>query len=205
MSRSLLPIVTLAMVGGVVWLGWGSASGDEVDFNRDVRPIFNERCVACHGGVRQQAGLSLLFRADATRPAESGRSAVVPGDPGASELLRRVAHRDPDQRMPKEGAALSDDEVARLRHWVEQGARWDAHWAYVAPVDSGLPEVPDEAWPHNGIDRFVAARLDKEGMTPSPPADCRTLLRRVSLDLVGLPAAPDELASVCRDGLARDV
>ncbi len=200
MPRNLLPIVTLAMVGGVVWLGWGSASGDEVDFNRDVRPIFNERCVACHGGVRQQAGLSLLFRADAVRPAESGRSAVVPGDPGASELLRRVTHRDPHQRMPKEGAALSDDEVARLRRWIEQGARWEAHWAYVAPVDSGLPEVSDDAWPHNGIDRFVAARLDEEGMTPSPPADCRTLLRRVSLDLVGLPAAPDELASVCRDG-----
>ncbi len=172
MWKRLLPTVTFAAVGGVLWLGCGRAGGGEVDFNRDIRPILNQRCVTCHGGVRQQADLSLLFRADATRPAESGKRAVVPGDPGASELLRRVSHRDPDQRMPKEGAALSDEEIDRLRRWIEHGAEWTPHWAYVAPVDPGLPDVSADAWARNGIDRFVLARLDQEGIGASPRADC---------------------------------
>ena len=180
-------------------MGCGDGAQDEVDFNRDIRPILNERCIVCHGGVRRQGGFSLLFRSEATDTSESGKRAIVPGDAGASEMMRRITLNDPDERMPQEGDPLSPDEIKKLRRWIKQGAPWADHWAYVKPVARDLPSVSDPPWPRNGIDAFILARLDQENLTPSPQADCSTLLRRVNLDLIGLPPAPGEVDAVCTD------
>lgn len=170
-----------------------------VDFNRDIRPILNNRCIACHGGVKQAGGFSLLFRSDALDTTESGKYAIVPGDPGKSELIRRIVHNDPDERMPPNAHRLPDREIQLLKRWIKQGAEWEDHWAYIKPQPKALPEVSDRDWPANGIDHFILARLDREGLKPAPEADCATLARRASLDLIGLPPTPDEVDAFCTD------
>ena len=185
-------------------LFWGGTQVAEsrasVDFNRDVRPILNKNCVTCHGGVRQQANLSLLFREDALKPAKSGKLPIVPGDVGASELIHRITHADPHERMPKGRAPLKRAEINTLRRWIAQGAKWEPHWSYVKPVAAALPQVSDPTWPTNDMDRFVLARLDSEHLKPSPEAECSTLARRVSLDLIGIPSTPQQVEASCRDG-----
>lgn len=173
----------------------GCQSGGHVDFNTEIRPILNENCVSCHGGVRRLAELSLQFREDALAGGESGRPAIVPGDPGASALIELVTHPNERERMPKDGPALSEDEVSRLKRWIDQGAPWETHWAYVTPE---LPPVPDAGdWASSPIDQFVLQRLSAAGLSPAPEADCRVLGRRVSLDLIGLPPDPDRLDQLC--------
>ncbi len=176
------------------------ALSGHVDFNRDVRPILNKNCVQCHGGVRRQGELSLLFREDALRPAKSGKRAIVPGNPGASELLARVTHADPHDRMPKGREPLSAAEISTLRRWIAQGAQWENHWAFVKPVAAPLPAVSNAKWPRSGLDHFVLARLDQEKLTPAPEADCPTLARRASLDLVGLPPTIAQVDAACAAG-----
>ncbi len=171
-----------------------------VDFNHDVRPILNKNCVQCHGGVRRQGELSLLFRDDALRPAKSGKRAIVPGDPGASELIARITHPDPHDRMPKGLSPLAASDVATLRKWIAQGAKWADHWAFVAPVAAPLPKVANTKWTRSGLDHFVLARLESEQLAPSREADCAILARRVSLDLTGLPPTLAMVASACAPG-----
>jgi hypothetical protein len=101
--------------------------------------------------------------------------------------------------MPAEGAPLNDDEIQKLRRWIDEGAPWEPHWAFVKPEEPALPEVSDPAWPRNGIDHFVLARLDAAGLTPAPESACPVLLRRVSLDLIGLPPTPDAVEAACAD------
>ena len=173
------------------------AGGSAVDFNRDIRPIFNKKCVACHGGVRQLGELSLLFREDALKPAKSGKLPIVPGDPDASELVRRITHPDPHDRMPKGRTPLSADEILAITRWIKQGAPWEPHWAYVKPVAAPLPTVSAPSWPRSGLDQFVLARLDREGLKPSAEAGCPALARRVSLDLIGLPPRPEWIDQLC--------
>ena len=173
-------LIGLALIAA---LGFGGkalarAMVKRVDFNHDIRPILNRNCVQCHGGIRQQGELSLLFRDDALKPAKSGKRAIVPGNPGASELIARVTNADPHDRMPKGRAPLSAEEIGLLRRWISQGAEWQNHWAYVKPVAAPLPPVSDTAWVRSGLDRFVLARLEREGLTPSREADCATLTRR---------------------------
>ena len=192
-AAGLIAVVLMALV-----MGCGEAR-EEIDFNRDIRPILNERCIVCHGGVQRKGGFSLLFRSEATDTSESGRRAIVPGDPGTSEMMRRITLNDPDERMPQEGDPLSPDDVKLLRRWISQGAAWADHWAYVKPEAQAVPPVSDLSWPINGIDAFILARLDQEKLPPSPRADCPTLLRRVSLDLIGLPPSPAEVNQVCND------
>lgn len=169
----------------------------EVDFNRDVRPILNAECITCHGGVKRSGGFGVLFREDALAVGESGRPGIVPGDPQRSEMIRRITHPDPSVRMPHEGEPLSRGEIGTLKRWIAQGAEWDVHWAYRAPEAGDPPQVRDERWVHNGIDRFVLARLEEEGLRPSPVASCETLVRRVTLDLVGLPPSLEETDRYC--------
>jgi hypothetical protein len=198
--KGLLTGAGLALVALLAWFGVRQADlYAAVDFNRDVRPILNKKCVGCHGGIRRQGDLSLLFREDALKPAKSGRRAIVPGDPGASELLRRVSHADPKERMPKEAPPLTDAEVRILRRWIVQGAVWEDHWAYVKPVAAPLPAVSNTIWPQNALDYFILARLEAEGLQPSPAADCPVLLRRASLDLIGLPPAPEAVDAACQN------
>jgi mono/diheme cytochrome c family protein len=180
--------------------GFAAEPTKNIDFNTQVRPIFNQHCIACHGGIKQAAGLSFIRRATVTAKAESGETPVVPGDPDHSFLLKRVTAAD-DERMPPadHGRALNAEEIAVLRKWIAQGAPWQEHWAYVKPVKPPLPKVSDPAWCRDALDRFVLARLDLEKLHPSAPADRRTWLRRVSFDLIGLPPTAEEIQTFLAD------
>jgi len=163
-----------------------------VDFARDVRPILQQHCQACHGGVKRESGLSLLSRADALAEADSGLRAILPGSPDQSELMRRVMSND-DDRMPARGQPLAAEQIETLRRWIAAGAEWPAHWSFDPPSAPPLPAVSDVAWVRNPIDRFVLTRLEAAGLTPSPEADRFTLIRRLYLDLLGLPPPVQEV------------
>ena len=188
-------------------LGWcGLAVGQTpvaVDYDREVRPILAKNCFACHGQdeAHREGGLRLDRRDGAVKELKSGSRAVVPGNLDESMLLERVSEPDDSLRMPprKTGERLEAAEIALLRRWLEQGAIYSEHWSLVKPRARPLPGVKETAWPRNGIDFWVLARLDSEGLAPSPEADRFTLLRRVSLDLRGLPPTPAE-----RDAFAAD-
>jgi hypothetical protein len=174
-----------------------------IDFNRDIRPILSDKCFVCHGpdAPAKKIKLRLDSEASATADLGGGRRAVVPGEPDKSELVKRVTHADEAMRMPPadSGRALSEREVDLLTEWIRQGAKWRAHWAFVAPVKQEPPPVKNAAWPKNAIDHFVLARLEREGLQPAPEADRARLLRRVSLDLTGLPPSTEELDDFLRD------
>ena len=186
--------------GGLLLAFWAAcqvgAASRQVDFNTQVRPILNGKCLSCHGGVKANGGLNLMYREAALQGGESGEPAIVPGDPGASALIARVVHDDPELRMPYDQPPLSEDEVDILRRWIAQGAPWDTHWAYVAP---DTPTVPAADWGHHEIDAFIAARWQGTGLRPSPEADRATLIRRLSLDLTGLPPEPAAVRAFVAD------
>jgi hypothetical protein len=171
----------------------------KVDFNRDIRPIFNSQCMACHGGVKQANGVSFSYREQALGIGKSGRPTIVPGNPRASELIARVTSSDPEFRMPLHGPPLSPSQIALLRQWIKEGAEWENYWAFVPPKPQALPNVRRPAWVRRPEDRFILARLEKEKLGPAADADRAELLRRVSLDLTGLPPTPDELAAFVAD------
>ncbi|MEZ4702283.1 MAG: DUF1553 domain-containing protein [Rhodothermales bacterium] len=172
---------------------------EPVSFNREIRPILNDNCLMCHGGVRQSGEFSLLFEADAFETNKSGKPAIVRGLADSSEMIVRVLHEDPEERMPYEHPPLSEDEIALLRRWIDEGAAWETHWAYIAPEPAEPPYPRNASWARNEVDRFILDRLEREGLRPSPEADCSTLLRRASLDLVGLPPTPAETDAFCAD------
>ena len=170
-----------------------------VDFNRDIRPILTKTCAACHGGVRKQGGISFVFRDEAMAEGASGRRAIVPGKPGASELIARLESDDPEFRMPHHAPPLSAEEIDLFRTWIEQGANWEEHWAFVAPMPQTPPPVKLESWVRTPVDRFILARLESKGLAPAREADKAALLRRVTFDLTGLPPTPAELQSFLDD------
>jgi mono/diheme cytochrome c family protein len=168
-------------------------SEQEIDYNEDIRPIFNAKCISCHGGVKKQAGFSLLFREEALGNTRAGRPAIIPGDADGSELMRRLVHSDPEERMPLDAPALSQEEIDKIRRWIDQGAKWKDHWAFVKPQPVSIPDVKNSKWPTNGIDHFILQKLEADSLQPSPEADRATLIRRVSLDLTGLPPTPAQV------------
>jgi hypothetical protein len=174
-----------------------------VDFNDQVRPILSRHCFKCHGpdDRARKAKLRLDVEDGAYKPASSGERPIVPGKPDESELVRRIFADDPDEMMPPRAAnlALSEGDRQILKQWVAQGARYDGHWALRQPVMPAVPKVSKPRWVRNPIDAFVLARLDAEGLGPSPESDRATLLRRLSLDLVGLPPAPAEVEAFVKD------
>jgi hypothetical protein len=174
-------------------------SDREVHFARDIRPILNQNCMPCHGGVRQKNGVSFLFREEALGTGKSGKRTIVPGKPDESELIARITSPDLEVRMPYHAAPLPQQQVDLLRRWIKQGAKWEDHWAFVPPKPQALPAIRHSEWPRQPLDRFVLVRLDKEGLSPSAEADKAALLRRVSLDLAGLPPTPEEQASFLAD------
>jgi len=175
---------------------------DEVHFSRDVRPILNQNCMPCHGGVRQKNGVSFMFREEALGRGKSGKRTIVPGKPDESELISRITSSDPEARMPYHSSPLAPQQIDLLRRWIKQGAKWEDHWAFVSPKPQPLPTVKRKDWPRQPLDQFILARLEKEGLSPSPQADKSALLRRVSLDLIGLPPTPDEQAAFLADSSA---
>ena len=180
----------------------GAASERVVDFAREVRPILSDNCFSCHGPdeATRQRGLRLdvhegLFE-DRGR---LGGPAVVAGNAADSRLYQRLVTESSRLRMPRGGDALTDEQIETLRLWIDQGAAWESHWAFIPPERPAVPPVSDPEWVRNPIDNFVLARLDGEGLGPSAEADRATLLRRVTLDLNGLPPTPDELAAFLND------
>src|SRR5262245_5719696 len=190
----------------LVFVAWGllftaaplpAAEPAAPDFNREVRPILSAQCFKCHGPDEKvrEAGLRLDRRESATAKLESEAIAIVPGQPDKSELVRRIFSADEGERMPPPTAnkALSDKQKEILRRWIAAGAEFAPHWAFVAPRQLPPPQVKQSDWPRNPIDHFVLARLEAAGLAPSPPADKYALVRRVYLDLIGLPPTPEEV------------
>ena len=177
-----------------------------VDFNREVRPILSRNCFQCHGPdtANRQMGLRLDvpegFFGDR---GPFGGPVIIPGNAEDSPLYQRLTTQTDALRMPRERDALTSNEIDIVRLWIEQGALSESHWAFVAPEKPPVPEVKDEAWPHNAIDNFVLARLEQEGLNPSAEADRATLIRRVSLDLTGLPPTLEQVDAFLND-LSRD-
>ncbi len=203
----MLKQISLAVAGAAVWLGGRPAvAAETVDFNRDVRPIFLAHCTACHGGVKAAGGLSLVYREKALAKGKSGEAAVVPGKPEASEMIRRITSDDPDELMPKpdHGPRLAAKDVSTLKAWIAQGATWSEHWSFVPPTEPAAPAVADRAWARSRADEFILARLQAEGLKPSPPASNAEWLRRASLDLIGLPPTLAEYESF-RDDATNDL
>lgn len=181
----------------------GADRAKDVDFNRDIRPLLSENCFKCHGPGEEDRKAKLRFdlRDVATKPAKSGNIAILPGAPEKSELVARITAKDPDDRMPplKTGKTLNKTQIELLRKWIAQGAPYALHWAYVKPQRPPLPAVRHKHWPRNPIDWFILARLEREGLAPSAPADKPTLIRRVSLDLTGLPPTIEEVDQFVQD------
>ena len=180
-----------------------------VDFDRDVKPLFAKHCLNCHGPDKQQAGLRLDVQGDAVRGGDSG-AAFEAGQSGASLLIKYVAGLDPDVVMPPDGDILSKDEVGLLRAWIDQGAKWSpgsagdaqrnaTHWSFRPIQRPQFPKTKSENWIRNPIDRFILAKLESRKIAPAPEADRRTLIRRLSLDLLGLPPTPAEIAAFLKD------
>jgi hypothetical protein len=173
-----------------------------LSYNRDIRPILAENCFACHGAdsASRKAGLRLDHFENATNQLESGVAAIVPGQPEKSELVRRILATDDDQMPPEKiHKVLKPEQKALLKKWVAAGAEYEPHWAFVAPVKASLPAVKNSQWVKNSVDNFILARLEAEKLKPNNEADKRTLIRRVSLDLIGLPPTPTEVAAFVAD------
>jgi hypothetical protein len=166
------------------------AAEEPVSFNRDIRPLLAKNCVSCHGGVKHAGEVSFIFRKDMLGKGKSGETVVVPGKPEASELIRRIKSSDPDERMPppeEHPQALDKNQIALLERWIREGAKWQEHWAYTPPVAAPLPVVQDRAWPKQPLDALVLAGIEAQKLRPAPAAAPHEWLRRVTLDLTGLP------------------
>ena len=178
---------------------------EEVDYETEIQPLFEQHCYSCHGAEKREGGLRLNNRRDAFASADSGEPVIVPHDPGGSLILQRVASDDDDVRMPPEGEPLTADEITLLRSWIASGAKWEEqeerrkHWAYVAPVRPALPDVKQQDWPANAIDRFILAQLEARELAPSEKVDKARLIRRVSLALTGLPPTIAEVDDFLND------
>ena len=196
----------LVVMGQVSILTAADEAAAIVDFNRDIKPIISNACYRCHGPdpAERKGGTDglRLDTADGMFADLGGHAAVVPGKPDGSELIKRVSSTDPDEAMPPKGAGkrLTPREIELLTAWIKQGAKFTRHWSYIKPVRPRRARREKcEAWAKNGIDRFVLARLEREGLQPSREADRYALARRVSLDLTGLPPTIDEVEAFVKD------
>ncbi len=180
-----------------------SLQAGTVGYNRDVRPILSENCFPCHGAdsASRKASLRLDRFEDAILPRKDSQPAIVPGKPEASAMISRINATDPDDIMPptKTHKILTAQEKESLRQWIAGGAKYEPHWSFIAPTRPKLPAIQNRRWVRNPIDAFILARLEKEGLAPAPEADRRTLARRVSLDLTGLPPTPEEVETFLED------
>jgi mono/diheme cytochrome c family protein len=171
-----------------------------VDFARDIQPILAEHCLACHGPEKGRGGFRLTSRAATLAATDSGTPAVVPGQPEASELFRRLTTTDLDERMPpRTKEPLKSAEIAKLRHWIAEGVAWTEHWAWQPLSHISPPPVRNSTWVRNAVDRFVLARLEEKRIAPSPEADRYTLIKRLYYDLLGLPPPLEEVDAFVHD------
>ena len=202
------------LAGRLIIIGWllvlacpAAAQLPRVDFNRDIRPILANSCFKCHGPdePNRQAGLRLDIEHGATSRLESGNRALVAGDRRRSELYRRISSSDPDERMPPQrfvkvhGHSLSAAQVETIGRWIDEGSVWNRHWSYILPHQSSLPAISDQSWPRTAVDHFIAARMQAAGMAPAPRGSRTDLVRRLTLDLTGLPPSLAEVAAFLAD------
>lgn len=190
-------IIGLVLILSIIYLAQLKYK-TKIDFNTQVKPLLNKKCIVCHGGVKKDGGFSILTQEEALGATQSGKPAIIPNDPEGSEFIKRLTHSDPEERMPYHEEPLNKDEIAILKQWVKEGAAWGTHWAYQPLKEIEIPKsrwlwgllpAPRPDWVKNDIDYFILDKLKKENLTPSVEADKKTLLRRVSLDLTGLPAS----------------
>ncbi len=194
-----MTLVAVACGAAIVFrAGRAAADSHPADFDRDIRPILAGTCLRCHGGVRELAGLHLGQRDRATTADAKGRVAIVPGDPERSELVRRIS-RTGEGRMPPTGQPLSLKQIAAFRDWIARGAEWTPLWSLTKPTEAPLAIVRDVAWIKSPLDRFVLVKLEAASISPAPQADRATLLRRVSLDLSGIPPTIAEVTAFLAD------
>src|SRR5437016_5084660 len=157
-------------------------AADRVEFNRDIRPILADTCFQCHGPDRAKRKADLRFDTEEGALADlGGHRAIVPGQPERSEMWRRITAETGKKRMPPlaSGRTLSEEQIALLGRWIEQGAKWQKHWSLIPPARPALPTVKNDRWPRNPVDRWILARLESEGFAPAPEAEKTTLLRRL--------------------------
>jgi hypothetical protein len=193
----LLPLASAVLVAQIPPKPSGT-----VNFQREIRPLLSDNCFQCHGpdsGTRM-AGLR-LDRKDSALEVRKNGAVIVPGKPAESLLYQRISAPTPARRMPPESShkSLTPAQIAKLKLWIEQGAPWQELWSFRAPVKATPPPVRNAAWVRSPLDRFILARLEAKGLTPAPAADSRTLIRRVALDLTGLPPTPAELDAFLKD------
>ena len=196
----------MSILGGVTCLiTTCEVKGSEIDFNRDIRPILSDKCFFCHGPDSHERKADLRLDTGEGALADlGGYAAIVPGKLDDSEMIQRILDRE-DPMPPKEShKELSQEEIALLSRWIQEGAEYSEPWAYVPPVKRELPGVKDTSWPSNWIDQFVLERLEEEGMSPSPDADRLTLVRRLYFDLIGLPPQPEEAEAFIRGDQSLD-
>ncbi len=193
MFRLPLPFLACALLPGILV----AQPPRKIEFNRDIRPILSNHCFVCHGPDNnlRKAKLRLDDEKDAHK------KVIVKGDALASEMFRRLVTDDPDEKMPppRTKKELTKKEIELIHAWIEQGAKYEAHWSLIAPRQHELPKVKNIDWVRNDIDRFVLARLEAEGLQPAPEADRRTLIRRLSFDLIGLPPTPEQVDAFLAD------
>lgn len=192
---------TVLFAGGFLCLFWvpvlAAQEARKIEFNRDIRPILSNHCFVCHGPDNNLRKAKL--RLDDEKDAHA--KVVTAGKPSTSELYRRLITDDANEKMPppKTMKQLTKAEIKLVHDWIEQGAKYESHWSLIPPRKHAIPKIKNAAWPKNEIDRFVLERLEIEGLQPSPEADARTLLRRLSFDLIGLPPTPTEVEAFVKD------
>jgi mono/diheme cytochrome c family protein len=186
--KTLIPIFVWFLFSFASALQAKASPDYQVEYNKDIRPVLSENCFSCHGPDKQEGNLRLDRRDDAIEERDDG-AAIIPGNNDASALIRRINHPDPDERMPPKEShrELADDQIALLERWVDQGATYQPHWAYVPAVDHDVPDVQQEEWPINWIDHFILAQIESAEISPSAESDKTTLIRRLHFDLTGLP------------------
>ena len=175
-----------------------SCNEEQIDFNTQVRPILNKNCISCHGGVKQSGGFGMIFRENALGKTRNGKIGIFPGHPEKSEMIARINHKNLEMRMPLERDPLTKEEIEIITKWIKQGAKWDEHWAYLKPKEPELKEVNSD-WGLNKIDDFVGNKMEEKGVFPTEEADSYDLIRRVYLDLTGVPPPLSKVKSFVKD------
>lgn len=188
MFSSIKIVPSVAVVGllfaiGLVLYSF-SLTSDKIDYNRDVKPIINKKCISCHGGVKKQGGFSFLFEDEAKAKLKSGAFAIVPFKPNQSEIIKRISSSDEDERMPYKHDALSKAEIKIFTDWIKQGAKWGIHWSYILVK---APQIPSEnsSWIQNNIDQYILKNIKAEKLNTSDQAPAQVLARRASMDIIG--------------------
>lgn len=201
--RRRFPCLPLVIVTGLFTHSMQTTAADAPDYGRDVRPILSQFCFKCHGPdeTKREAGLRLDVRDEAVKPASSGERPIVPTEPAASELIRRIHSAEPDERMPPASTKMqmTDAQKSVLHRWIAAGAEYKAHWSFVPPQRPTVPLIDGSRWSRGAIDSLVLSRLAAEQMRPSPDADRLTLIRRAAFDLTGLPPGVEEADEFAND------